>query len=176
MVAWPLVVVSLVLGLAGCVSIGFGNYKTFDEDGIGITFKYPEEFEITVQDVSPEIESAVAGRYVALDDRNHLDVIMYRLDRPVTNDDLPAMKARFDRDMSKATGVAVNSRPMEAGGFEGYEFEVFPPRADLPGGKVHFVLLLDGQIRYTLECESSPEGRAQVDNACDLMLRSLERR
>ena len=155
----------------------FGNYKTFDEDGIGFTFKYPEEF-VVAENVSTDQQVGsppVARKVLGLDEQNLIVVSVYQLNRPVSADD-PAVKADIDQGVGQLVGGPVDGRPIEAGGLRGYEYEIAPPQQGAARVVHRSVVLVDGTLEYELNCQSTAERRAQVEAACDLMLDSLERK
>jgi len=167
--ALALVACMLALG-AGC---GSDDPKTFDEDGFAITFEYPGDFERTT-DVSTardvgEAEESVA---LAMSEDNAIFVQRYGLNRAVTTGDADAVKAELDQVLSELAGTDVSGRRIDAGGPLAFRYEVDRLR-EPEDGRSTIVAVFDGDKEYFINCQSVPDGREELDEACDRAIETL---
>ena len=172
----PLVLVVVVLlGGVGCGGGGDGDGQaTFDETGFSITFDYPEDFKATddVTVASQAGGSAVARKALTLDNKNLLLVTKYNLTRAVDESNVQAIKPEADNVVSQLAGEQVSGEQVEFGGLPGFEytFALETPQ----GGTSRFVMLFDGKSEYTINCQWTPEKRAEIGDACEQALATLE--
>jgi hypothetical protein len=167
--ALALVACLLALGV-GC---GSDDPKTFDEDGFAITFEYPGDFERTT-DVSiargeGEAEESVA---LAMSEDNAIFVQRYGLDRSVTTGDADAVKAELDQVLSELAGSEVSGRRIDAGGPLAFRYEVDRLR-EPEDGRSTIVAVFDGDTEYFINCQSVPDGREELDEACERAIDTL---
>jgi hypothetical protein len=159
----------LALG-AGC---GADDPKTFDEDGFAITFEYPGDFERTT-DVSVERAEGDAEESVALamSEDNAIFVQRYGLDRAVTTRDADIVKAELDEVLSRLSGTEVSGRRIDAGGPLAFRYEVNRLR-EPEDGRSTIVAVFDGDKEYFMNCQSVPDGREELDEACERAIETL---
>ncbi len=165
----------LVAGLAavapGC---GGGGDKTFDESGFDFTFKYPADFEQATQ-VRTRAQaggSAVERKAIGLDEDNLIIVTRFDLRVAVTESNLGRIKEELDGVVSQVAGTALSGRRTQAGGLPGYEYEFTVSRP--ANGRSRLVALFDGRREYTLNCQSTPSKRGELNEACHKALDTLE--
>jgi hypothetical protein len=160
--ALALVACALTLG-AGC---GSDEPKTFDEDGFAITFEYPGNFERTT-DVKTERGVGDAEESVALatSEDNAIFVQRYGLNRTVTPELADAVKTELDGVLSRLAGTEVSGRRIDIGGGLAFRYEI--ERLQEPeDGRSTIVAVFDGDKEYFLNCQSVPDGREELEDAC----------
>jgi hypothetical protein len=157
-----LVAAAVALG-AGC---GSDEPKTFDEDGFAITFEYPGNFERTT-DVRTnrgvgDAEESVA---LAMSEDNAIFVQRYGLNRTVTPELADAVKSELDEVLSRLAGTEVSGRRIDVGGAIAFRYEI--ERLQEPeDGRSTIVAVFDGDKEYFINCQSVPDGREELDEAC----------
>lgn len=161
--ALALVALSVAIG-AGC---GSDDPKTFDEDGFAITFEYPGNFERTT-DVKTNRGEGDAEESVALamSEDNAIFVQRYGLNRTVTPQLAGAVKAELDKVLSRLAGTEVSGRPLDVPGAPAafrYEIDRLQEPDD---GRSTIVAVFDGDKEYFINCQSVPDGREELDEAC----------
>jgi hypothetical protein len=167
--ALALAVAALAVG-AGC---GSDEPKTFDEDDFAITFEYPGNFERTT-DVRTEqgegrAEAAVA---LAMSEDNAIFVQRYGLDRTVTPELADAVKTELDEVLSRLAGTEVSGRRIDIGGPVAFRYEI--DRLQEPeDGRSTIVAVFDGDKEYFINCQSVPDGREELEDACDMAIGTL---
>lgn len=159
-------------GLAGCGGGGGGD-KSFDQDGIGITFKYPSRFKET-RDVSFGQSAgapAAARGAVTLDTDNVITVSRYDLKLAIAKNNLAKFKSEVDNVIGQLAGKPVSGREVEYGGLPGYEYaiELGKPASGLS----RMAVLFDRATEYLINCQSTPPKRDTVDEACRKALDTL---
>lgn len=155
---------------AGC---GSDDPKSFDEDGFAITFEYPGDFERTT-DVNTERGVGDAEKSVALamSEDNAIFVQRYGLDRAVTTGDAPAVKEELDRVLTRLAGTEVSGTRIDVGGPVAFRYEV--ERLQEPeDGRSTIVAVFDGDKEYFINCQSVPDGREELDEACERAIATL---
>jgi hypothetical protein len=160
--ALALVACALALA-AGC---GSDDPKTFDEDGFAITFEYPGNFERTTdvraQEDEGEAEASVA---LAMSKDNAIFVQRYGLNRTVTPELADAVKTELDGVLSKLAGTEVSGRRIDVGGAVAFRYEI--DRLQEPEeGRSTIVAVFEGDKEYFINCQSVPDGREELDEAC----------
>lgn len=164
---------TLIAATAACGGGGGDGTETFEEAGYAFTFQYPGSFEET-SDVS--YSSTAGGEAqdtigVGLDDRNAIVVSRFDLNSPVTAENVAVVKAELDGVMSQVSGQELSGEQVEIGGFPGFEytFDLENP----PEGRSRFLALFDGRTEYTLNCQSTPERRDEIEAACRQAVETL---
>jgi hypothetical protein len=189
--AWTLRVVAVAaaitaIGIAGCVNEAdketinamVSTTMTFERDTFPFTFEYPDGFELT-DDVSAS-EQLGGGRVadeivaVVMDEDNGLIIERYTLNVEVSQANLGLAKREVD-------GLIQQLDP-DAAGEEG-ELAGFPSltyaAVAVPGlkdGETRIIAFFEGDQEYLIHCQSTPEGREEVEQACDLAVDTLARR
>ena len=168
----PLALALTVL-VAACGG-GGGGEKTFDESGFDVTFTYPDSFnEASNITISSEAGGAAADRKgVALDKDNLLLVTKFNLNTSVTEANVARVKPEADKVMSQVSGASANGKRVTVGGLPGFEYSFDLTKPE--NGHSRFVMLFDGKTEYTLNCQSTPEKREEVNDACEQAIDTLE--
>lgn len=162
-----------------------GNAR-FDQPPFDIVFDYPGRMKLynNVHVQVPEIQAGnkPAGldtrndstAAVAVDQLNVIWVSRRAIGHQVSNADLGAIKAEFDDTLSRSMGVRTEGMEIEAAGLSGLEYNV--PLSQIPTGKSRIVSVFDGEIEYTLNCQSTDGHRGDIESACQTALDTLHRR
>ena len=103
---------SAALAVAGCGGGGGSGDKTFDNENIGITFKYSPRFHpITEIDFGHTAGAKAAAQSgVALDKVNALIVSRYDLNVNIDKDNLSKFKGEVDNVISRLAGHRVSGQ------------------------------------------------------------------
>jgi hypothetical protein len=164
----------LVAGLAVAGCGGGGGDKTFENQKLGITFKYSPSFhpitEINFGQTAGAKATAQSG--VALDKVNALIVSRYDLNVNIDKDNLSKFKGEVDKVISQLAGHRVSGQEVEYGGFPGYEYVINvknPPRA-----QSRMAVLFDQTTEYLINCQSTPTDRDKIEEGCRKALDTLE--
>ena len=158
---------------AACGGGGGDGVETFEEEGFAFTFEYPGSFEES-SDVSYSSTGgtpAEDARALGLDDRNAIAVSRYELNAEVTAENVGQVKPEIDELISGLTGMEVSGKQVEIGGFPGFEYRF--DLDDPPEGRSRFFVLFDGRTEYTLNCQSTPEKRDELEAACQQAIDTL---
>jgi hypothetical protein len=169
--ALALAALAVALG-AAC---GSDEPKTFDEDGFAITFEYPGNFERTT-DVRTNRGAGDAEESVALamSEDNAIFVQRYGLNRTVTPQLAAAVKTELDRVLSRLADTEVSGRRIDVPGAPvafRYEIDRLPEPED---GRSTIVAVFEGDTEYFINCQSVPDGREELNEACDMAMDTLE--
>ena len=161
--------------IAGCGSSDDGP-TTFDEEGFGITFELPGDFErtkdVTVTQSAGEAEETVA---FAQSKENAIFVQRYSLNRAVTEKDAEAVRKELDGVIGQLSGGKANGERVDAGGLLAFRYEI-EDLSTPEDGRSTIVAMFDGKTEYFLNCQSVPDGRDEVDEACDTAIETLEQK
>ena len=164
----------LVVGVPACGSDDEGA-KTFDDSAFGITFEYPGDFEVK-DDVSVSGSSGSSAderTALALDNENLLVVEKYGINIAVTDDNLDQIKRELDGVVQQATGKPASGKKTEVGGLPAYEYRTSLSK---PGdGESRLIFMFDGKTEYELNCQSTPDKRDQINEACDQAVETLKK-
>lgn len=169
-VALALVACAIAIG-AGC---GSDEPKTFDEDGFAITFEYPGDFERTTEVTTAErVGDAEESVALAMSEDNAIFVQRYGLNRTVTPELAGAVKTELDMVLSRLAGTEVSGRRIDVGGALAFRYEI--ERLQEPeNGRSTIVAVFDGDKEYFINCQSVPDGREELEQACDEAIETLE--
>ena len=168
---WLLLLLACAIGIP--VACGSSDPKMFDEEGFAITFEYPGDFERTT-DVNAEEGVGRAQKSVALamSEDNAIFVQRYRLGRTVTAGDAAAVKEQLDKVLSGLAGTEVNGRRIDAGGLLAFRYEI--EKLQKPeDGRSTIVAVFDGDTEYFINCQSVPDGREELEEACEMAIDTL---
>ena len=167
---------ALVLGTAACGGGGSSSDKTFDADGIGVTFTYPSGFK-PIKNISfgqSAGADAAARAGVSIDSVNAIIVSRYDLKVAITKDNLAAVKGEADNVISQLAGKRVSGREVDYGGLPGYEYAISLTKP--ANGLSRLVVLFDRATEYLLNCQSTPPKRNKIEDACRKALDTLGRK
>jgi hypothetical protein len=164
---------ALLLATSAC---GGGGDKTFNTDGIGVTFTYPSSFKrITKISFQQSAGAPAAARdAVALDHDNLISVSRYDLKVPITSQNLATYKGEVDAIIGQLAGRRISGRRVEYGGLPGYEYEISLTRP--ANGLSRMAVLFDRATEYLINCQSTPSKRDQVEAGCRKALDTLKRK
>jgi hypothetical protein len=165
--------VLLVVLLAGC-GASDDSPETFDEPGFGITFEYPGDFERT-EDVKASESAGAAEKTVALAQSadNVIFVQRYSLTSTVSDKDAEAVREELDEVLGRLAGKPVEGKRVDAGGPLAFRYEI--EDLDTPeDGRSTIVVVFDGDTEYFLNCQSAPDGREELEKACERAIETLE--
>jgi hypothetical protein len=172
---------SLVLVLAGSVV-----YAASDEDegaqtyhGNGVSFDYPAGWEEGTRGTAAETGDADEVWEVAfvLDSASVVSVTAYRMNMPVTAENLDAAKAEVDesvRELFEQEGGTVQAGPEEitVAGMPGLRF-----RATGTLGGTSFestlVFIFDGATEYYLNCQATAGWAEEIERGCEQIVRTF---
>ena len=174
---------ALALAVAACGggdgdsddSAGGSGEKTFSDDRFALTFTYPEEFETgTVEKITKSAGQAEESTALTLDEQNGIILQKYTLNVPVTQENLAEALPQIDQTVSGLVGTPTSGTAGTTGGFPSvtYEAVAIP---DPPQAQSRLAFLFDGTTEYLVNCQSTPAERAEVDQACDRALATLQR-
>ena len=158
--------------LGGCGSSD-DEPKSFDEDGFGITFEYPGDLQRT-EDVNLSQSAGNAQKTVALatSEDNAIFVQRYGLNRSVGAGDAGMVRKELDQVLGRLSGSPVEGRRIDVGGPLTFRYEI--DRLDTPkDGRSTIVVTFDGDTEYFINCQSVPDGRDELEKACDQAIDTL---
>jgi hypothetical protein len=147
---------------------------TFDDDRFGITFEYPEDFrlgDVTEVDRSAGGEST-ADQGIGIDDDNAIFISRYELAAQVTEDNLDDVQVELDGVVRDLVDAEVTGERTTVGGLFAFQYVDVPvePPAD---GESDLTFVFDGDIQYQINCQSTPNHRSRMDDACQQALATL---
>jgi hypothetical protein len=173
-----LLATAVVAGCGGKASLSDeaeSGSAQFQRQGFDITFHYPaslkEADDLIFGSTAGSADTARAG--VGINKANVILVSRYDLRRPVTKQNVAAVKAEVDGVIENLAGRRVSGRRVDFGGLPGYEYRV--PLGSPSGGVSRLYVLFDQKVEYFFNCQSTPETRVELDGACDQALRTLRR-
>jgi hypothetical protein len=165
----PLLVCAIVLP-AAC---GSSDPKMFDEDGFAITFEYPGDFQRTTEvNAEQRVGRAEESVALAMSEDNAIFVQRYRLGRTVTPDDAAAVKDELDKVLSELADAEVSGERIDAGGLLAFRYEIEKLK-EPQDGRSTIVAVFDGDTEYFINCQSVPDGREELDEACERAIETL---
>jgi hypothetical protein len=177
---------ALAVAILGAVAAGCGGSSSksadgpsasrFDRHGFDVTFDYPRDFrpDDNLRFGSTAGERHSASTAIGLDRENVIVVSRYQLLRPVTTQNIAAVKPEVDGVITKLAGKQHSGRRVEYGGLPGYAYDV---RLSAPEHGVSRVyVLFDDDVEYFLNCQSTPDVRYVLDAACQQALDTLDRK
>ena len=173
-VALLLALALATLALGACGGEGDGR---FEADGFTFTFQYPEGFEESDDVAIQQQQGAQAEESLAvgLDDDNGLVVQRYELERSVDEDTLELAKAEFDRLVAGLAPGAAPGETTDVAGFPALRYSDVPVRS-IERGQSRLIVLFDGRTEYLINCQSTPDKRSEINEACDMAIDTLERK
>ncbi len=93
----------------------------------------------------------------------------------VTSANLPDVMPALDGVVSESAGKPVSGSVIAVGGFpaalyDGVELQ------DPPSGQTRVVFMFEGDIEYSIHCQSTPDRRQELIAACDQVMATLQHR
>lgn len=172
----PLATVLVVaLGISACGDDDGGDNgpQTFEDDAYPFTFEYPSDFEVT-EDVNFSVEAGgnlEDNRAVALDEENMLILSRTTLNVTIDESNLELAKDEMDQLFQQIDPESGQGEEGEYAGFLALDYQV---SVDTPeDGESRIVSLFDGDQQYTINCQSAPEQREEIEQACQRALDTI---
>jgi hypothetical protein len=164
-----------IVALAGCGGSGGGGDETFKDPAVPVTFSYPSSFQT---DTDPSFSGSAGGsaaftRALALDDDNAIVVETFDLTVAITPSNVQKVKPELDNVVDQLAESPASAKPAEFGGLPGFEYTI--DLTNPTDGQSRLVFLFDGKTEIELNCQSTPEKRADLTEACDQMLSTLQK-
>jgi hypothetical protein len=159
--------------LAGCGDSG-DDAATFQDPAVPVTFEYPSSLQSTDD---PTIAAMAGGgaaftRALALDDDNVIAVQTYDLNVSITEDNLDQAKAELDPIVGQIADGPASGEQVEFAGLPGFDYQIdISPPTD---GQSRLVFLFSGTTEVEINCQSTPEKRAEISEICDQVLSTLK--
>ena len=159
------------LAVAAC---GGESDGTFDRDGFPFTFSYPEGFEETddVDIAQPVGAQAVENVAIGIGDHDLIVVQRFNLQVEITRSNLPAAKREFDALLRQIDPQASATRAGQVAGVPALTASGVSI-SSVEDGLSDFTFLLDGDQEYVINCQSTPEHRTEIAEACDQAIDTL---
>lgn len=164
--------------VAGC---GSGDdeapTQTFGDDDFGITFEYPANLQPgTVDSMARSTGGASARTVLVLEPDNGIIVTKFSLDRPVPRGGLtPEIVDEMNGVVTDLAGRPEEGVPVEVAGLPAIRYdavELTEPKEGLS----RFLILIDGDVQYQLNCQSTPPHRDAINEACDQVFATVKPR
>jgi hypothetical protein len=172
--AYFLAALGLLIAVSACG--GGGGDKTFDVDGIGVSFQYPSEFKpiknVTFATSAGATPAARGG--VAIDRDNAIIVSRYNLSLAITDKNLAGFKRQVDAVIGQVAHKAVSGTRVAHGGLPGYAYEI---SLTAPAeGVSKMTVLFDQETEYLVNCQWTPSGRETIQAGCRMALDTLKKK
>ena len=173
---WTLALVATlaVVGPAGCGGDDDDSEpSTFESDTFPFTFEYPDGFEIAEDvGVSEELGGAVDETVaIAMDDDNALILQRATLNLEIDEANLGLAKEEFDGLVQQVDPGAAGEEG-ELAGFPSLTYDAVTLTTP-EEGESRITILFEGDQEYVINCQSTPDGREGIEEACDLALETL---
>ena len=165
------VAAGLSLGLAAC---GNESDQVFDRDGFPFTFEYPEGFEETddVEIAQPVGAQAVENAAVGLDDHDLIALQRFTLQLEVSESNLDAVSREVDALLRQVDPQAKPAEPGELAGFPTLSVDGVTI-SSVEGALSDITFLFEGNQEYVINCQSTPDHREEITEACGLAVETL---
>jgi hypothetical protein len=149
-----------------------GGDATFEREGFPFTFEYPASFELAedvtlAQTLGGESDEAVA---LGSDDDDGIVVERFTLNVEVDESNLDQAKQEFDQ-LFQQVDPSAETQPGEIAGLPSLSLDAIA--LPTPERESRITVLFDGDQEYLINCQSTPEGRPEIEAACDLVLETL---
>jgi hypothetical protein len=170
---------SLVLVLAGSVVyVAASDEGAQTYRGNGVSFDYPAGWSEGTTETLAETGDALWEVAFVLDRENLVTLKAYRLNMPVTAENLDAAKAEVEeliQGLAKQEGGTVRAGPEEitAAGKPGLRFRGTGTLEGTPIERT-IVLIFDGTTQYTLNCQHTPEWAEEIERGCEQIVRTFK--
>jgi hypothetical protein len=165
----------LLLTALGAGACGGEEDTRFEAKGFGITFDYPEGFEesddVTINE--QQGSQAEESRAVGLDEDNGIIVQRYKLQESINEGNLVLAKTEFDALVAGLSPDAAKGETSEIAGLPALRYSNVPV-GSVKGGESRLIVVFDGSTEYLINCQSTPQKRTEINEACDLAVDTLE--
>jgi hypothetical protein len=164
-----------VVGIAGCGGDDDDSGPSrFESDTFPFTFEYPDGFEVTdevslAQELGGAADETVA---IVMDDDNGLLLQRFTLKREINQGTLNLVKQELDSLAQRVDPGAAPGEPGELAGFLSLTYDAVALTTP-EDGESRLIVLFDGDQEYLINCQSIPDGREQIEEACDLAVETL---
>jgi hypothetical protein len=161
-------------GLSGCGDDGDSDTATFERDGFPFTFEYPDTFVERSdepefgQELGAAADDAVA---ITIDEANGLILQRFTLNIEIDETNLDLATQELDTLLQQVDPDA-EGEPGEIAGFTSLTYEQVDLGAP-EGGESSYIVLFEGDQEYLINCQSTPEYRDEVREACDQAIETL---
>jgi hypothetical protein len=171
-------------GIAGCASEAdketinamVSTTTTFERDTFPFTFEYPDRFEFTDEFSASRTLGGGADESVgiAMDEDNGLQISRITLEGEINQGNLGLAKRELDGQIQQLDPDAAGEEG-EIAGFPSltYDAVTLTTPEELES---RFIMLFEGDEEYVINCQSTPDGRDEIELACDLAVDTLTRR
>jgi hypothetical protein len=171
-----LVLAALGAGVSACGGDdddGNGN-ETFNEEAFDVTFSYPSDFDLSTDVEAGKRVGEEAGERagVGLDDENGIFIVKTGINFPVTAQNVAQIAPQIDALVTQVAAQPMQGEPSEVGGLPALRYP--PYTTEEVGLSSRFTVIFDQATEYQLNCQYDDEHQAEVEEACDLALSSLE--
>jgi hypothetical protein len=165
------------VGIVGCGGDDDDSeLATFDRDSFPFTFEYPDGFEFT-EDV--RLSQTLGGGAdesvgIAMNEDNGLFIQRYTLNVEVNQANLGVVKQEADGLFQQVDPDAQGAEG-EIAGFPSLTYDAVTVTTP-ENGESRLIVLFEGDQEYLINCQSTPDGRDEIEQACDLAVDTLARR
>jgi hypothetical protein len=168
----------LVAGICALALIACGGDSrdggTFDQPGLPFTFEYPDGFGVAdTLSVDQQLGAAAAAQgAVGLDDDNVILAQLFTLTITIDESNLQVARREIGGLLAQIN-ASPDLRESKVAGLPALTAEdVAVPSVD--EGTSDLTFIFDGDQEYLINCQSTPDHRSEVGEACDLALTSFE--
>ena len=108
-----------------------------------------------------------------MDEDNGIIVQRYKLQASISKDNLDLAKTEFDALVGGLSPDAAEGESSEIAGLPALRYSNVPVRS-VEKGQSSLIVLFDGSTEYLINCQSTPQKRSEINEACDLAADTLE--
>lgn len=152
--------------------------RTFSNAAYPFTFQYPEALRITeITSVAATAGGGASDRVaIALNEDNAIFLARSEAeDIDVTSANIRQAVSEVDQVVSELISAPARGRADDIGGYPSVVYDEVNVAAP-PNGQSRMVFLFDGKRQYFINCQSTPDRRAELNQACELALSTLAKR
>ncbi len=126
--------------------------------------------DVNLSQSAGEAEETVA---LATSEDNAIFVQRYALNRSVSAGDAEVVRKELDQVLSQLAGAPLEGERIDTGGPLTFRYEV--TMLETPeDGRSTIVVTFDGDTEYFINCQSVPDGREELEQACDQAIETLQ--
>jgi hypothetical protein len=153
--------------------------SVFADARFGFTFRYPRGW--STGDFTYEADQTTGARpaastAVGIDRNNSVLLTRYELATAVTAQEVPDQLGELNGVISRFAGRPYVGEVADVEGVPAVRYQAFALQADAARRSSRVVFLFDGTAEYELNCQSTPDRRAEMDRGCDQILATLRRK
>lgn len=170
----PVLLAAAALAVVALASCGDESDGVFEHEGFPFTFEYPEEFEETDEVTLGEELGGAADESAAIgiEENDLIAIQSFTLRVEVDQSNLDQAKREID-GLVRQLDPDVSTEPTDVAGLPALTAD----RVVVPGiedGESRLTIIFDGDQEYVFNCQSTSAHRAEVAEACDMALDTLE--